>query len=234
MKRMLIAAALALAAAGQAFAADLPPPAPPPPPPRAPATYVPVVAPVFTWSGVYFGINGGYALADSQFTSLAGSTGTFRTDGFLVSGTLGANYQMGGFVIGVESDLDYADLSGSTAALAACGGLSCETKSNFLGTVRGRAGWAWDRVLFYGTAGGAAGNIKAATTATTGWDNTDKFGWTGGGGIEAAFAPNWTAKIEYLYVNLGSGTCNLACGLGIPVTVSLTENVVRAGLNYKF
>jgi outer membrane immunogenic protein len=248
MKRMLIAAALAFAAAGQAFAADLPPPAPPPPPPRAPATYVPVVGPMYNWSGVYFGINGGYGFGSSTFNfptgtpGCSGCTPSNSPNGFLVGGTVGANYQIGGFVMGVEGDLDWADLDGKTACFASAGP-NCETKSDFLGTVRGRAGWAWDRVLFFGTAGGAAGNIKAGTNGQFGtgaWDSSDKFGWTAGAGIEAAFAQNWTAKIEYLYVDLGSGACNVACGVGTPggpltsVNVSLTENVVRAGVNYKF
>jgi outer membrane immunogenic protein len=68
------------------------------------------------------------------------------------------------------------------------------------------------------------GNFSSAT----------EYGWTAGAGIEAAFAQNWTAKIEYLYVDFGNATCNGACGIGIPTTVSLTESLVRAGINYKF
>jgi len=98
MKRILLAAALALAAGGQALAADLPQPAPPPP--RTPATYVPVPAPVFTWSGIYIGVNGGYGFGDSNWTApFLGSTGNFTTDGFLIGGTIGGNYQWGQFVL---------------------------------------------------------------------------------------------------------------------------------------
>ena len=81
MKRMLIAGALALAAGGQALAADLPQPGPLPP--RAPATYVPAPVPVFSWTGIYVGINGGYAFGDSNWTRrVNGSTGNFSTEGF--------------------------------------------------------------------------------------------------------------------------------------------------------
>ncbi|MGA3310345.1 MAG: outer membrane protein [Xanthobacteraceae bacterium] len=237
MKRILIAGALALAAGGQALAADLPQPAPPPPP-RAPATYVPTTAPVYNWGGVYFGINGGYGFGKSNWTPTgAASIGAFNTSGFLVGGTLGANYQMGAFVLGVEGDIDWANLDGKSST-AYCstillGATSCETKSNWLGTARARVGYAFDRILLYGTGGGAFGNLQAGMTGGN-FSSATEYGWTAGAGIEAAFAQNWTAKIEYLYVDFGNATCNGACGIGIPTTVSLTESLVRAGINYKF
>ncbi len=231
MKRILIAGALALAAGGQALAADLPQPAPPPP--RAPATYVPIPVPVFTWTGIYLGVNGGYGFGQSNWTApILGSTGNFSTDGFLAGGTIGGNYQFNQFVFGVEADADWSNLTGSPA-LSACsgpGGISCTTKSDWLGTVRGRAGVAWDRVLFYGTGGVAFGNVQAGSTGS--FDTGTQIGWTAGGGVEFAFTPNWTAKVEYLYVDLGNLTCNINCASGTNVT--FTENIVRAGLNYKF
>ncbi len=245
MKRILIAAALALAAGGQALAADLPPPVAPPP--RAPATYVPVPAPVFTWTGIYVGINGGYAFGNSNWTSPLGtiiggtpcvttcSTGTFTTSGFLAGGTIGGNYQWGQFVLGVEGDGDWTNLNGTT--FSNCGP-GCETKSDWLATVRGRAGYAVDRILFYGTGGGAFGNLQAAA-GTLPFSSSTQIGWTAGGGVEFAFTPNLTAKVEYLYVDLGSQSCGAAncysvSGIGPATTVTLTENVVRAGINYKF
>jgi len=242
MKRMLMAGAFALAAGGQALAADLPQPAPPPPP-RAPATYVPVPAPVFTWTGIYVGINGGYEFGTSNWTSPTGtlilgvpcttncSTGNFNTNGYLVGATIGANYQWGQFVFGVEGDGDWANITGNTTTN--CGSTVCTTQSQWLATARGRAGFAWDRVLFYGTAGGAAGNIQAAAGGLP-FASSTQFGWTGGAGIEAALFPNVTAKIEYLYVNLGSMSCPGASCAATATTVPLTENVVRVGINYKF
>ncbi len=245
MKRILMAAALALAAGGQALAADLPQPGPPPP--RAPATYVPVPAPVFTWTGIYVGINGGYAFGTSNWTSPTGtiiggvacvttcSTGNFSPDGFLAGGTIGGNYQWGQFVLGIEADGDWSNLNATT--FSNCGG-GCETKSDWLATVRGRAGYAWDRILIYGTGGGAFANVQAAAGALP-FSSSTQTGWTAGGGVEVAFTPNITGKVEYLYVSLGNQSCGAAncysaSGIGPATTVSLTENIVRAGINYKF
>ncbi len=230
MKRLLMAGAFALAAGGQALAADLPQPGPPPP--RAPASYAPLPPPVFSWTGFYLGVNGGYAFGQSDWTASTRTTGSFSTSGFLAGGTLGANYQWGQFVFGIEGDGDWTNLGGSPA-LSSCsgpGGIACTTKSDWLATARGRAGFAWDRILFYGIAGGAFGNLLAGSTGS--FDTSTQIGWTAGGGIEAAITPNWSAKLEYLYVNLGSMTCNVNCVTG--TTVPLTENVVRAGINYKF
>jgi outer membrane immunogenic protein len=104
----------------------------------------------------------------------------------------------------------------------------------------GRAGYAADRVLFYVTAGGAFANVQTTFNGVT--TSRNQAGWTAGAGLEWAFADNWTAKIEYLYVNIGSGTVNCvtaAClgangGAAIPISVSLTENLFRAGVNFKF
>ena len=239
MKRILIAGALALAAGGQALAADLPQPGPPPP--RAPATYVPAPVPVFSWTGIYIGVNGGYAFGDSNWSDpILGSTGNFSTDGFLIGGTIGGNYQWGQFVLGIEADGDWQNLSGTTSVTAGSGcGAGCTTQSDWLATVRGRAGYAFDRVLVYGTGGAAFGNVQASYAALP-FSSSTQTGWTAGAGVEFAFTPNLTGKVEYLYVDLGNQSCAAAsCGLSggfgtLPTTVSLTENVVRAGINYKF
>jgi outer membrane immunogenic protein len=118
MKRILIAGAFALAVGGPALAADLPQPMPP----RAPATYVPTTVPYYNWGGIYFGVNGGYDYGRSNWSGAGVSTGTFNAPRFLVGGTLGANFQAGAFVFGVEGDLDYASLSGSATCVA---GVTC-------------------------------------------------------------------------------------------------------------
>jgi len=96
-----------------------------------------------------------------------------------------------------------------------------------------------NRVLFFATAGGAFANVQTNFNGTT--TTHTQSGWTGGAGVEWTFADNWTAKVEYLYVNLGNGTVNCAteaclavAGAPIPVSVGLTENLVRAGVNFKF
>jgi len=226
MKRILIAGALALAAGGQALAADLPMARPPAPP----VAYIPVPQ-VYNWTGFYVGVNGGGAFGNSNWTDpVAPATGNFAVDGFLLGGTAGANYQMGSFVFGVEGDWDWANMNATT--FNNCG-VGCETKSDWLATVRGRAGWAWDRVLVYGTGGAAFANVQAAAGALP-FSSSTQTGWTAGAGIEYAFAPNWTAKVEYLFVDLGNQACNpVNCG-GTATSVSLNENVIRGGFNFKF
>ena len=163
MRTLIAAAALALAAGGQALAADLPPPAAPPP--RAPAAYLPP-PPLFTWTGIYVGINGGYGFGTSTWSDTAAASGNFNANGFLVGGQLGGNYQFGQFVIGLEGDGDWTNIKGVSSTTAPCGiVLTCVTANDWLATVRGRAGYAWDRILFYGTGGAAFGNIQATTAA---------------------------------------------------------------------
>ena len=108
------------------------------------------------------------------------------------------------------------------------GGFSCGTRNDWLGTARGRLGYAVDRFMPYVTGGAAFGDIKTSI-AGVGDTRTTKAGWTVGGGIEAAIAGPWTAKVEYLYVDLGRGG-SIVCG----VDASFNTNIVRAGLNYRF
>jgi outer membrane immunogenic protein len=230
MRRILMAGAFALAAGGQAFAADLPMPAPPVPPPA----YVPVL-PVYNWTGFYIGINSGGTFGNSNWTDPSPAfppTGNFTVNGFLIGGTIGGNYQIGSFVLGVEGDGDWSNIIGTTFNTS-CVAVGCQTKSNWLATVRGRAGWAWDRVLFYGTGGAAFANVQAAAGAFP-FMSATQTGWTAGAGVEYAFAPNWTAKVEYLFVDLANAACGTVnCG-GTTTTVSLNENVIRGGINFKF
>jgi outer membrane immunogenic protein len=232
MKRILLAGAFALAAATPSFAADLPQPMPPAP--QAPAAYVPAPLPGYDWTGIYVGINGGYGFGSSNWTSGALSTGSFDTNGGLAGGTIGANFQTGQFVFGIEGDVDWAGISG-TSALGVCGATTtCDTKSDWLGTVRGRVGYAFDRVMVYGTAGGAFGNIEAGPSSAGTLDSSIEFGWTAGAGVEVGITPYLTAKVEYLYVDLADGTCSAACAPTPPASVSFDTSLVRAGLNFKF
>jgi outer membrane immunogenic protein len=188
----------------------------------------PVVA-YYNWTGFYAGINAGYAWGSSSWSSPAISN---NPKGMLIGLTLGYNWQAGNFVYGLEGDIDWSMVKGS----AACGvSGDCETKNSWLGTARGRIGYAFDRFLPYITAGAAFGDIKATNTniGFTGGSAT-KFGWTLGGGLEYAFLSNWTAKAEYLYVNLGSFDCGVSCGPVAPATVDFKANVFRVGVNYKF
>jgi outer membrane immunogenic protein len=232
MKRIAFAVALAMAAS-PALAADLPLPGPAP---AAPATYAPAVNSVYNWTGFYLGLNGGYAFGTSNWfdSGFGFGTGDFSTKGFLIGGTVGANFQFGAIVYGVEADADWSNLDGTVAA--SCTFIaSCETKSGWLATVRGRMGYAWDRLLVYTTAGAALGNVQAGFQGGS-LVGATQVGWTAGVGVEGAFAPNWTARVEYLFVDFASTSCTTACDptFGTTTTVSLNESIVRAGIDYKF
>jgi len=215
-----VAALGLLAASISAQAADIP---------RPVYKGVRSVVAYYNWTGFYAGINGGYGWGMSDWDSPAIS---IKPKGWMVGGTLGYNYQIGSLVWGIEGDFDWADVSGSSA----CGAFSCDTKNEWLGTIRGRLGYAFDRWMPYMTGGGAYGRIKATTSnpALAGASKS-QLGWTGGAGVEYAFQGNWSAKLEYLYVDLGSFDCGAACTAGVTTNnVSFTEHVIRAGINYKF
>jgi outer membrane immunogenic protein len=221
-----LAAALALAGAvGTASAADLARRPPPPPPTKAPV----IVAP-YNWTGFYVGINGGFDWGHSKWDGLPE---TFNVNGGMVGGQLGYNWQFGQFVYGIEGDGDWTGLRGNAANFGNCPFTFCKTKSDFLATARGRLGFAADRWLPYVTGGLAVGNIRASVPDFAGIDKTNA-GWTVGGGLEVALSGNWTAKAEYLHVDLGNADCSVQCGLPAGNNVNLTTNVVRGGINYRF
>ena len=217
-----VAALALLAVPFAAQAADVPIKAPHyKSPPQSVVSY-------YNWTGFYAGVNGGYAWGSSNWSDPAAS---IKPKGALIGGTLGYNWQSGAIVYGLEGDFDWADVS---ASVACAGVLTCETSSSWLATFRGRVGYAFDRWLPYITGGGAYGRVKA-TVSAAGVDlasaASSQLGWTIGGGLEYAFMGNWSAKLEYLYVDLGSFDTGPA---PIVNNVSFKENIVRAGLNYKF
>jgi outer membrane immunogenic protein len=178
------------------------------------------------WTGFYVGLNAGYGFGKSNWDVPAVSP---SPKGGLFGATLGYNFQTGSWVWGVEGDLDVSTMKGSTT----CAVVTCETKDSWLGTARARIGYAgWNNWLPYLTGGAAIGDIKA--DSVLGSANKTKLGYTFGGGIEYALWTNWSVKAEYLYVNLGSFDCGLACAGVTPDNVSFKTNIVRAGLNYRF
>jgi outer membrane immunogenic protein len=228
MKKVIVAAAViaAFGFVGSANASDLPV--------RAPVYKAPVMAPAFNWSGVYFGINGGYAWGRSSWTNVATgiTTGDFDLTGGMIGGTVGFNYQTGSWVWGIETDLDASWLKGSTTNLCPGG---CETQNNWLGTARGRIGYAWDRWMVYGTGGAAFGDFKMTPPAPDTYTDRSKLGWTLGVGAEYAFAGPWSAKLEYLYADLGTKACaSASCIAAGGIDVTMRMNIIRAGLNYRF
>ena len=233
-----------LPSGGPAFAADTSRPTVTKAPP---VSWAGITSPVVNWTGVYLGVNGGFTFGGSDWTdSVTGaSSDYFSTTGFVFGGTLGANYQAGSLVFGVEADGDWANSSGfgtftTTSTTGLCAG-GCLTKNTWLATVRGRAGYAFDRFLLYGTGGAAFGNVQANFSNDPVSSSTET-GWTAGAGVEVAVAPHWTAKAEYLFVDLSNGSCTTDCAIQNPngpplipnAAVKFNESIVRAGLNYKF
>ena len=220
MKRLVLAGLGVVAMAtmmASAQAADMPRRA------AMPTKAAPMYNAPYNWTGVYVGINGGGGWGRSDFSgALAGSN--FRTSGGMVGGTLGYNYQVGQTVFGVETDLDWSNVKGSATCAV---GVVCETRNNWLGTARGRIGYAFDRVMPYVTGGLAYGGVK--NTVTGAGDTTStKAGYALGGGMEAAISGPWTAKVEYLYADLGRTSAPLG------TDARFYEHTVRAGLNYRF
>jgi outer membrane immunogenic protein len=231
LSAVLIAAELIVWPAGRAFADGL-------------SFTSPGSAAPTAWTGIYLGLNGGYSFGASDWSdSVTGtSSGTFPVTGFVFGGTAGANYQIGALVFGVEGDVAWSDVHGAgtfTAAALCAGG--CLTSNSWLATVRGRLGYAFGSVLVYGTGGMAFGDVRA-NFSNDPISAATETGWTAGAGIEFAFAPNWTGKVEYLFVDLSNGSCAADCAIQNPVGPALIPNVVvkfdesiaRVGVNYKF
>jgi outer membrane immunogenic protein len=165
------------------------------------------------------------------------------SSGFLFGGQLGYNWQTGPWVWGVEADIQWANIKGDVSANASGPGgslgLSAGSELEWFGTVRGRVGYAWDRVMLYATGGYAYGSVNTwANASLTGEGNfsfsrsNTKNGWTVGGGLEYAMTPNLMFKTEYLYMDLGTSTV-----YSIPefrISEDTTVHLVRAGLNWKF
>ena len=219
MKRLVLASIGALAVVttmGAANAADIQRR-------QAMPTKAPAYVQMYNWTGAYVGINGGGGWGRSN-ASAPFASGDFNTSGGVVGGTIGYNWQTGPAVFGLEGDIDWSNIRGSST----CGaGFSCETKNSWLATARGRVGYAFDRFMPFVTGGLAVGDIKN-TVSGVGSSTATKAGWTVGAGLEAALTGPWTAKVEYLYADLGRGTSVLGAD------TKFNASIVRAGLNYRF
>ena len=248
MRRILLSAVMSLAAL-PAFAADLPSRVTPAPSPI-------MAAPVYNWTGFYVGANAGYAWGSGDVTvlgnpavlsalSLAGlPTGvSLDNDGFTIGVQAGYNYQINQFVLGAEADANWVDGSDNRGALGSTGlNYFSSSKVEWLSTIRARAGFAINNVLIYGTGGFAFGEAKSTVTlslpgsAWTGSESGTRTGWTLGAGVEYAFTRNITARVEYLYYDLGDKTytTNTVGALQATAKAQFDGNIIRAGVNYKF
>ncbi len=263
MKNFLAAGCALAISAFPAMAADMPLKSLPPP------------APIFTWTGCYLGgsLGGIWRTTDNVLVGVvdggsgvgaavtAGAIPTaFDTGGlgWIAGGQGGCNYQAGGWVTGMETDFSSGHNVSATVTTNVPPFLpltsSVSQDMSWIGTTRGRLGWAWGNVLLYGTGGLAYANTSYAyavsdvggggTTSVAASDSATQLGWTAGGGLEWGFGA-WSLKGEYLYYNLGVHTLTAACSTalggcaGPAPTVFSTHfhdsgSIARVGLNYRF
>jgi opacity protein-like surface antigen len=254
MKKLTVAsiAVIALAAALKpAAAADYGPP--------PPIVYAPAPAIVyFSWTGFYFGAHAGggfghktetgapYPFLADTITPLPAS---FDVSGWLGGGQIGAQYQAGSVVFGAEADVSGANLtgSGSCASLSLLNGAlppgGCSAKVVGVGTIAGRLGYAMDRLLVYGKGGAAWANDQYSLTspnvtflpAFSG--NETKWGWMVGVGVEYAFFENWSAKVEYDYLDLHTSNLQFADttqSFILNTSIQQQLHLVKLGLNYRW
>jgi outer membrane immunogenic protein len=234
-------------------------------------TKAPPVAPVYNWSGWYIGGNAGYAYGAATNPSIGFDGAPFgpyfaaggnvfpnlAPKGFIGGAQIGADQQWGNFVGGLVADFQGAGITASGAATVTPPGFVPSTQSlsqrlDFMGTVRAKAGFAWNNLLFYGTGGFAYGQDTSALTFNapgalpaqillTGSNPHHLVGWTAGGGVNYAFY-HWVVGVEYLHYDLGTVTDaarTVAPGVilpGITLTASqrVAGDIVRGTLNYKF
>jgi outer membrane immunogenic protein len=212
--------------------------------------------PVFTWTGFYGGIHagGGWGTKHwyNQFTGVPGlaglDVGSHHVRGGLAGGQVGFNYQVGYWVLGVEAQGSWAELTGDNTNLVFVLGPSNiinNSKVTSLASVGGRVGYAFDRVLPYVTGGAAWAHDKYSTTTVasstpfaTGSDN--RTGWVAGVGVEYAFWNNLSLKLEYNYYDFGRDrvalSCPTVCGAAGRFDQDIVQqiNTVKLGLNYRF
>jgi outer membrane immunogenic protein len=197
---------------------------------RAPAVY--------DWTGLYIGVNGGGGWSRMPWNSGAdGTAGSNNISSGLFGGTLGYNAQtVSAFVLSTEADIAWNHINTSvpgTLAPTPCLPTSCELTSNWLATARLRLGYAFDRVMPYVTGGVSIGDLTADIVGQPFGNNSKvSLSWTFGAGVEFVITGPWTAKVEYLHADLSGISCALACNGG-PLSMNLSEDIVRVGVNYR-
>ncbi len=231
LRKLLMTSALVCLAA-PALAADLPNR-------KSEPIYTPPPPPAFTWTGVYIGGQVGYQWGtsnpniDTGGAFVAGLPGNTNS-GVVGGGHVGYNLQVSQFVFGLEGDVDGSSINGGNSS----GLVAYTTREPIEASIRGRVGYAWDRILIYGTGGGAYGDFHNIYTGPGGvdsiWDS--RLGWTAGGGIEYAITNNWSVRAEYRYSDFGrvSDPLTASLGAGNTATTHLTDNRVQVGFSYKF
>lgn len=240
MRRVGFVLLASIALIGSAAAADMPI--------KAPVYKAPVVAPPYNWSGIYVGghIGGGWSNVDisdptgAVFAPL-GSTIGLNGNSLLGGGQIGFNWQSGHLVLGAQGDLAWAHMNASTID-PFIPTMTLSYKTDWIGMLTGRAGYAWDNWLLYAK-GGAAwvhSNYSAVDPAflrvgvNVSGSGTQS-GWIAGGGLEYGLTPNWTLFAEYDYIGLGThGVTMTGGGATIAANVKQKISIVKGGINFKF
>ena len=228
LRKLLTTTALICLAGGTALAADLPSE-------KGPPVYAPPPPPAFSWSGVYIGGQVGYGWGNSSapFTDTAPFPGLSQC-GVIGGVHIGYNYQVSQFVFGLEGDVN-ARLEPVTAPSRLAWAMACE--KNIDASIRGRIGYAFDRVLIYATGGGAYGSFHTSYNDGVAFDsfNDGRVGWTVGGGLEYAIDNNWSVRAEYRYTDYGHITDSpVFSDVDGFVSHHIRDNRVQAGFSYKF
>ena len=228
----LAAAGIALGFVQTASAADI----------ARPVYKAPVIVPAYNWSGFYIGGNVGYGTGDVNATAF-GYGVSEKVDGWFAGGQIGYNWQAAGspWVFGIELDSQWANIEKNATAVSGNIVGNAFSTLDYFGTARLRLGYAWDRVMVYGTGGLAWGTNEIGFGVTSGpWaagisQSNTHIGWTVGGGVEWALVDNWTAKVEYLYLKLDNETYfSNTVGNGLGFNADLDVHTVKVGLNYRF
>lgn len=228
---VMAAAGLALGSVQIASAADMGRP-----------VYKAAPAPVmagYNWTGFYVGIHGGYAWGELG-SNLLGA-GNTDVDGWFGGGQIGWNWQGAGspWVFGVEVDSAFANIENDATIGAGAVVANAFSEMDYFGTARLRLGYAFDRAMIYATGGVAWGNNEIGVNIATplfvaGASSSNMHvGYAVGGGIEWAIADNWSAKVEYLYLDFGSEQYFGGAGAG-GFDADLSAHTVKVGLNYRF
>jgi outer membrane immunogenic protein len=221
MKKILALAALMTIAATTSNAADLPQQ-------QAYHGAPAAVSPVYDWSGFYIGLMGGYGFANNATVGTLNVTDANLKGGF-VGGTVGANWQMGQFFIGLETDAAWSNIGRTDMAF----GITAKDQIQAFGSVTARAGFAINNVLIYGKGGyGWMDNkFSASMLGLTYSESHFHSGWTAGGGAEFAFYGPWSAKFEYMFAQYFKETYLPALG---GVSLAADVHTFKAGINYRF
>lgn len=198
-------------------------------------------APIYNWTGFYVGAQlgglwGNTTATSGPFPGANNQTYDYNTSGFLYGGHVGYNYQATpNFVVGVEGDFEGTSVNDTGTGTL---GFTHKTDIKWLGSIRGRLGYTMSQTMIYATGGWAFGEVEitkavAAGAAPFATYSDTRNGWTLGAGIEHAFTPNWSARAEYRYTDLGSDNMASAA-LNSQDDSTVKFHAIRAGITYKF